>query len=130
VHQVQGGGPEGRSEDVDVSLKDLTYRACSGEEQFLSYEGEDGTLVGFLRLRLSENAQVRELHVYGPMTPLGKKGGWQHRGFGSRLLAEAEEISMARGYDSVIVTSGIGARPYYRRHDYELREPYMVKHLC
>jgi len=123
-------GLRGVTEDVDVSLTDLTYRACGGEERFLSYESEDGTLAGFLRLRLSENAHVRELHVYGPMTPLGKKGGWQHRGFGSRLLAEAEEISLDRGYDSVIVTSGIGARPYYRRHGYELIGPYMVKHLC
>jgi elongator complex protein 3 len=123
-------GLRGVPEGVDVSLMDLAYRACSGEERFLSYEGEDGTLAGFLRLRLSENARVRELHVYGPMTPLGKRGGWQHRGFGSRLLAEAEEIARDRGYDSLKVTSGIGARPYYRRHGYDLIEPYMVKHLC
>jgi elongator complex protein 3 len=80
-----------------------------------------------LRLRLKEEARVRELHVYGPMTPLGERGGWQHRGLGSSLLAEAEEISLGAGYDSLIITSGIGARPYYRRHGYELREPYMVK---
>lgn len=123
-------GLRGVPEDTEVSLRDITYRACGGEERFLSYESENRTLAGFLRLRLSENAHVRELHVYGPMTPLGKKGGWQHRGFGSKLLAEAEEICLDRGYDSVIVTSGIGARPYYRRHGYELREPYMVKHLC
>ncbi len=123
-------GLRGVSEDAEVSLKDLAYRACNGKERFLSYEGEDGTLAGFLRLRLSEKARVRELHVYGPMTPLGKRGGWQHRGFGSRLLAEAEEIAVDRGYDSLEVTSGIGARPYYRRHGYELLEPYMVKHLC
>jgi elongator complex protein 3 len=122
-------GLRGVSEDVDVALKDLSYRACGGEEQFLSFEGEDGTLAGFLRLRLSERARVRELHVYGPMTPLGKRGGWQHRGFGSKLLAEAEKIAGDRGYDSLEVTSGIGARPYYRRHGYELLEPYMIKRL-
>jgi elongator complex protein 3 len=118
------------SEDADVSLKDLAYRACGGEERFLSLEGEDGTLAGFLRMRLSEIARVRELHVYGPMTPLGKRGGWQHRGHGSGLLAEAEEIARDAGYDYLEVTSGIGARPYYRRHGYDLIEPYMVKHLC
>ena len=122
-------GLRGVPEDVEVSLKDLSYRACGGEERFLSYEGEDGTLAGFLRLRLSEKARVRELHVYGPMTPLGKKGGWQHRGFGSKLLAEAEKIALERGYDSIEVTSGIGARPYYRRHGYELSEAYMIKRL-
>ncbi len=122
-------GLRGVLEDADVSFRELSYRACGGEERFLSYEGDDGTLAAFLRLRLSENARVRELHVYGPMTPLGKRGGWQHRGFGSRLLARAEEISQVAGYDSLKVTSGIGARPYYRRHGYELRDPYMVKDL-
>ncbi len=123
-------GLRGVSEDADVSLKDLAYRACGGEERFLSYESEDGTMAGFLRLRLSEKARVRELHVYGPMTPLGKRGGWQHRGYGSGLLAKAEEISRDRGYDSLEVTSGIGARPYYRLHGYDLIGAYMVKHLC
>jgi elongator complex protein 3 len=122
-------GLRGVPEGAEVGLKDLSYRACGGEERFLSFEGEDGTLAGFLRLRLSEKARVRELHVYGPMVPLGKKGGWQHRGFGSKLLAEAEKIAQGRGYDSIEVTSGIGARPYYRRHGYELLEPYMIKRL-
>ncbi len=122
-------GLRGVSEDADVSFKDLSYRACGGEERFLSFEGEDGTLAGFLRLRLSERARVRELHVYGPMTPLGKRGGWQHRGLGSKLLAEAEKIAVEMGYGSLEVTSGIGARPYYRRHGYELFLPYMVKSL-
>ncbi len=122
-------GLRGVSEDAEVFQRDLSYRACGGEERFLSYEGDDGTLAAFLRLRLSEDARVRELHVYGPMTPLGKRGGWQHRGFGSRLLARAEEISLEAGYDSLKVTSGIGARPYYRRHGCELLDPYMVKDL-
>lgn len=122
-------GLRGISEGAEVSLRKIAYRACGGEERFLSYEGEDDTLTGFLRLRLSEKARVRELHVYGPMTPLGKRGGWQHRGLGSRLLAEAEEIALEKGYDSLEVTSGIGARPYYRRHGYHLAEPYMAKHL-
>ncbi len=120
-------GLRGVSEETEVSEKELVYRACEGEERFLSYETDDGTLAAFLRLRLKEEARVRELHVYGPMTPLGERGGWQHRGLGSSLLAEAEEISLGAGYDSLIITSGIGARPYYRRHGYELREPYMVK---
>ncbi len=122
-------GLRGVSEEAEVFLRDLSYWACGGEERFLSFEGDDGTLAGFLRLRLSEGASVRELHVYGPMTPLGKRGGWQHRGIGSTLLTEAEEISSDRGYESLRVTSGIGVRPYYRRHGYELRVPYMVKDL-
>lgn len=122
-------GLRGVPEDFEVSFKEFKYKACSGEERFLSYEGEDGTLAGFLRLRLSRKARVRELHVYGPMIPLGEKGGWQHRGFGSKLLSKAEEMAREAGYDSISVTSGIGARPYYRRHGYELAGPYMVKRL-
>lgn len=120
-------GLRGVCEETEVSLRDLSYQACGGEERFLSYEADDGTLAAFLRLRLKEEARVRELHVYGPLTPLGERGGWQHRGLGSSLLAEAEEISMAAGYDSLAVTSGIGARPYYRRQGYDMRKPYMVK---
>ncbi|MDF0592062.1 tRNA uridine(34) 5-carboxymethylaminomethyl modification radical SAM/GNAT enzyme Elp3 [Methanotrichaceae archaeon M04Ac] len=122
-------GLRGVCEETEVSIRDLSYQACGGEERFLSYETDDGTLAAFLRLRLKEEARVRELHVYGPMTPLGERGGWQHRGLGSSLLAEAEEISLGAGYDSLYVTSGIGARPYYRRHGYRLAEPYMVKGL-
>ena len=122
-------GLRGVCEETEVSKKELAYRACGGEERFLSYEADDGTLAAFLRLRLKVEACVRELHVYGPMTPLGERGGWQHRGLGSSLLAEAEEISLEAGYDSLYVTSGIGARPYYRRHGYRLAEPYMVKGL-
>ncbi|MEA2046577.1 MAG: tRNA uridine(34) 5-carboxymethylaminomethyl modification radical SAM/GNAT enzyme Elp3 [Euryarchaeota archaeon] len=114
-------------EDMEVSFGDLVYRACGGTEHFLSYEGEDGTLAGFLRLRLGEEARVRELHVYGPMMPLGKKGGWQHRGIGSKLLAAAEDMARDAGYGTLLVTSGIGARPYYRRRGYVLAEPYMTK---
>jgi len=115
--------------EIKVSFTDIRYRACGGEERFLSYEGKDGTLAGFLRLRLSKAARVRELHIYGPMMPLGKKGGWQHRGFGAKLLAKAEEMALDAGYSELAVTSGIGARPYYRRHGYQLEGPYMSKNL-
>jgi elongator complex protein 3 len=63
------------------------------------------------------------------MVPLGEKGSWQHRGYGSNLLAAAEDISREEGYDHLAVTSGIGARPYYRQHGYDLEGPYMVKRL-
>jgi elongator complex protein 3 len=123
-------GLRGVCEDTEVSEREMIYRACGGEERFLSYEADDGTLAAFLRLRLKVTARVRELHVYGPLTPLGERGGWQHRGLGSALLAEAEEISLEAGYDTLFVTSGLGARPYYRRHGYILQEPYMVKGLA
>lgn len=116
---------------LDVSLKDEAYRAAGAMEHFLSFEGQDGTLVGFLRLRLSAEARVRELHVYGPMLPIGsREDGWQHRGYGERLLSAAEELAFDAGYGLLQITSGIGARGYYRRFGYERKGPYMVKNMA
>ncbi len=116
--------------DADVDLRHESYVACEGEEHFLSFETEDETLVGFLRLRLGEAARVRELHVYGPLVPIGtRKEGWQHRGYGSKLLEAAEAMALEKGYRSIEITSGIGARGYYKRLGYDLRGPYMVKAL-
>ncbi len=114
--------------DLDVSLKHETYQAAGAAEHFLSFEGRDGTLVGFLRLRLSAEARVRELHVYGPMLPIGSRmEGWQHRGYGEKLIAAAEDLAALEGYGLLQITSGIGARGYYRRFGYEQKGPYMAK---
>jgi elongator complex protein 3 len=117
------------SERDDLELRDRRYNACGAEEHFLSYESGDDTLVGFLRLRLGEAARVRELHIYGPLVPLGRRGGWQHRGYGTTLLKAAEELAIAAGYSAIEVTSGIGARGYYDRLGYSQRGPYMSKNL-
>jgi elongator complex protein 3 len=107
-----------------------SYVASGGIEHFLSFESEDDVLVGFLRLRLGSSARVRELHIYGPMVPIGsRKDGWQHRGYGARLMEEAERLTLEAGYPLIEVTSGIGARGYYRRREYDLCPPYMVKRL-
>jgi len=114
--------------EARVELRHEAYQACGAEEHFLSFAGPDDTLIGFLRLRLGAAARVRELHVYGPMLPIGsRKEGWQHRGFGERLVEEAEAMASEAGYRRLEITSGIGARGYYRRRGYELEEPYMVK---
>ena len=116
--------------DVDVSLKHEVYEACGGEEHFLSFESIDDTLIGFLRLRLGLAARVRELHVYGPLVPIGtKKNGWQHRGYGAKLLEAAEVEALEKGYEKLEITSGIGARGYYRRLGYDLSGHYMAKIL-
>jgi elongator complex protein 3 len=56
---------------------------------------------------------------------------WQHRGWGERLLHEAERISREE-FDArrIIVLAGVGTRNYYRRFGYEREGPYMVKELC
>ena len=115
------------------------YKASGGIEYFISFEIPDyDALVGFLRLRFPfkpfilaiENAAlIRELHVYGRAVPLGSRGeAFQHRGFGERLLREAEEIAKEK-YDEIAVISGVGVREYYRRFGYRKRFEYMVKRI-
>ncbi len=116
--------------DIEVVSRHEVYEACRGEEHFLSFESEDDTLIGFLRLRLGSVARVRELHIYGPLVPIGtRKEGWQHRGYGKKLVASAETLAVNKGYKSLEITSGIGARGYYRRLGYELSGHYMAKML-
>jgi elongator complex protein 3 len=124
----------------EISLKRADYSASNGQEIFLSCEGE-GSLIGFLRLRLDnpQTARIRELHVYGSMVPIDEEndtqsasygsGGWQHTGIGKKLMAEAERIAKEHGKASITVTSGIGAREYYRKLGYSFESPYMAKNL-
>jgi elongator complex protein 3 len=74
---------------------------------------------------------VRELHVYGQMTPVGVEPDGstsQHRGFGRLLMEEAERVVFEEhGLDKVAVISGVGVRNYYRRLGYRLDGPYMCK---
>jgi elongator complex protein 3 len=121
-------------------LTEIRYEAVGGREHFLSIISGD-SLVGFARLRTGGDrwmeetknaALLRELHVYGSVVPLGSQPApdqRQHRKAGRDLLAAAEERAAAEGYREIAVMSGIGVRPYYRRHGYERRGPYMVKEL-
>lgn len=136
------------SEGANINPDNITplkevYKATDGKEFFLSYEDpENNILIGFLRLRLpskkahrkeinQETALVRELHVYGPMLPLGEpgKGIGQHSGYGEKLLSWAEELAIENGKEKILITSGIGVRDYYRRLGYEKEGPYMAKIL-
>ncbi|MET1123788.1 MAG: tRNA uridine(34) 5-carboxymethylaminomethyl modification radical SAM/GNAT enzyme Elp3 [Archaeoglobaceae archaeon] len=127
------------SEYSKAELVIRDYRASGGREFFISFEIPDrDALVGFVRLRfprepfvreLKDCALIRELHVYGRAVDVGKRGEtFQHRGFGERLLREAEEIAKSE-FDKVAVISGVGVRPYYRRLGYRKRGHYMVKKL-
>lgn len=130
----------------DVKLIINKYKASEGDELFLSYEDtKNDVLIGLLRLRYpSEKAHrpetkikksmlVRELHIYGPMVQVGSKASgnqWQHRGWGERLMNEAERISK-EDFDAhkIIVLAGIGTRNYYKRFGYEYDGPYMIKNI-
>lgn len=122
-----------------IEMRFFEYDASMGKEFFISFEDfEKGILIGYIRLRISDNsfikdlkdcALVRELHVYGQETALGKRENekWQHRGYGMLLLKKAENISVKLGYGKIAVTSGIGAREYYRKLGYKLKGAHMIK---
>jgi elongator complex protein 3 len=114
-------------------LTRMDYETRGGREVYLSYEDENETLFGLLRLRIRETkAVVRELHIFGPEVPLGAKieRTAQHQGLGERLLREAEGIARREfNADRLSVLSGIGAREYYRSLGYGLEGTYMVKKL-
>uniref|UniRef100_A0A6C0E8Q7 tRNA carboxymethyluridine synthase n=1 Tax=viral metagenome TaxID=1070528 RepID=A0A6C0E8Q7_9ZZZZ len=80
---------------------------------------------------LRNTAMIRELHVYGKVTPVGaeKKTGVQHYGFGKRMMAEAERIAVEAGYTRISVISGIGVREFYQKLGYVERDSYMMKNI-
>ncbi|WNY26818.1 tRNA uridine(34) 5-carboxymethylaminomethyl modification radical SAM/GNAT enzyme Elp3 [Methanolapillus ohkumae] len=132
----------------NIELLDEKYEACGGMEHFISFEDLTAdVLIGFIRLRfpksphrpeLKNAALIRELHVYGSLTPVGEnandqllksKKAWQHRGYGRELLQSAEDTAKDAGYSKISVISGIGVREYYRKYGYVFDGTYMTKKL-
>ncbi|MEM3439956.1 MAG: tRNA uridine(34) 5-carboxymethylaminomethyl modification radical SAM/GNAT enzyme Elp3 [Candidatus Bathyarchaeia archaeon] len=138
---LRGIGADPGSAEISI----LEYEASGGMEIFISAElPKEDALIGCLRLRIpSERAHraeiasrrsaiIRELHVYGPALPVGGRGGgaWQHRGFGGRLVAEAERIASEEfDAEKILVTSALGTKAYYKRLGYDYDGPYMAKEL-
>jgi elongator complex protein 3 len=134
---------EPRDQEVDwnnVQLKVIEYEASKGKEFFVSYEDvTHNFILGFVRLRFPSQclrkeitkatAFVRELHVYGSSTALGKEGNVQHKGLGRKLMKKAEEIAMQHNKDKMLVISGIGVKEYYKKLGYEKEGVYMSKIL-
>ncbi len=128
--------------EENVRLSTLRYEASEGIEYFISYEDiVTDSLIGFIRLRLpsqllrkelEDAVIVRELHVYGKMSPvnLRREDSWQHRGYGSRLLAKAEELASTElDAKKIVVISGIGVREYYYKRGYIRDGPYVSKSI-
>nr|CAG4645391.1 EOG090X02DF [Lynceus sp. MCZ IZ 141354] len=128
----------------EVELIRRDYAANGGWETFLSYEDpEQDILIGLLRLRkcspesfrpeLKDGVSiVRELHVYGSVVPVSARDPrkFQHQGFGTLLMEEAERIAREEhGSHKISVISGVGTRNYYRKLGYSLDGPYMSKNL-
>jgi elongator complex protein 3 len=121
------------------------YDAAGGKEVLLTFEDENSTLFGLLRLRIQtvavpvpgpalsgNQAVIRELHVFGPEVPLAEQNreAAQHKGLGRALLHEAENIARNEfGAGRLAILSGTGAMEYYRAEGYHLLGQYMVKEL-
>ncbi len=134
-----------KSNPGKIELLTKRYEASEGKEIFLSMEDVDNDLlIGYLRLRVPSNKAhrkeikshpctiVREVHVYGPLVAVGKHSpkAWQHRGYGSMLLAEAERITQEEfGFDKILVISALGTKQYYKRFRYVNDGVYVSKKL-
>jgi elongator complex protein 3 len=112
----------------------MDYMASGGREIFLSFEDENETLFGLLRMRIQSKpvallgqetvgnlALIRELHIYGP----------EHKGLGKALIRKAERIAAEEFQaQQMVVLSGVGAKEYYRSEfGYGSQGDYMVKAL-
>jgi elongator complex protein 3 len=129
----------------NISISSITYEASEGKEIFISAEDqENDILIGYLRLRIPSikahrpeinkvpSAIVRELHVYGPLVPVGKRssGAWQHKGYGTVLLKEAERIAKEEyQVEKLLIISALGTKKYYMRFGYRHDGPYVSKIL-
>ena len=114
------------------------------EEHFISFVTPDDKLAGFLRLSLPNAdapqigmadldgaAIIREVHVYGQSLEVGaeKHGSAQHAGLGTRLLEEAEQAALTRGFGRIAVISAVGTRKYYLDRGFSRGELYLVKEI-
>ena len=134
-----------RIDEDSIEMLVTRYEASDGLETFISAEEtKNDILIGYARLRLpSEKAHrkevktkacsiVRELHIYGSLVPIGKHSNeaWQHKGFGSRLMAKAESITRKEyGLKKILVISALGTKQYYRKLGYRPDGVYMSKTL-
>jgi len=119
------------------------YMASDGKEIFLSFENENKTkLFSLLRLRIPNNtapvlpvlrdaALVREIHTYGRQTGIGREAvAAQHMGLGKRLIREAERTAKKESnVKKIAAIAGVGARAYWKKNGYKLRDTYMIKNL-
>jgi ELP3 family radical SAM enzyme/protein acetyltransferase len=132
---------DNKVDDSKVEMKKLYYRSSKGDEYFISFETEE-YLIGFIRLRINNSpaelldvlkdaALIRELHVYSNVSCVGEKNemSMQHKGYGRRLVEEAERIAIHNNMNKIAIISGTGVRNYYRKLGYTLQDTYMVKTL-
>ena len=130
---------EVKTQSIDITTTKIItrkYEASKGTEYFISKEGPDSVLLGFVRLRITDHvatevfpelegcALVRELHVYGVLQSVnGGKGtrdaAVQHKGIGKELMMEAERIARYHNRSRLVVIAGEGTRGYYAKLGYK-----------
>ncbi len=135
-------GRRGWSGESEVTVTE--YEGSKGREFFIAAEDPaNDSLIAFCRMRFpseqlrpeitSATAIIRELHVYASAVAIGdapdSNTKLQHRGFGRKLMAAAEEIAKKSGMCKMLVISGVGTREYYRKLGYGYDGPYMGKRL-
>ena len=128
--------------EEDIQLMREEYDASDGKEIFLSYEDvKNDVLISLLRLRIpskpfrreitNKTALLRELHTYGQELDLGisDKEAWQHKGYGKRLVKEAEKIAKEYGMEKMIVIAGVGVKEYFYSLGFKEDGAYVSKKL-
>ena len=135
--------PEAMTKEDSLRYNEHRYRASGGDEVFGSYEfARSGVIAAFVRMRapsagahrpeMRRAAVVRELRVYGRTVRVGHRQSlaWQHRGLGADLMQRMEKQA-AEEYNAktLLVTSAVGTRNYYRKLSYERVGPYMGRPL-
>lgn len=132
-----------RLDESRLTLNDLGYQAAGAYEHFLSFDTAEDRLAGFLRLSLPEGNSnfitpelegagiIREVHVFGQSLGVGaeQSGAAQHIGLGSRLIEEAERLTLEAGFQKLAVIAAVGTREYYSARGFKQGELYMVKEL-
>ncbi len=129
-----------------VLLNRTTYEGSGGTDIFLSFEDSlQDILVGYVRVRIpsatahrpeiggQDTAIIRELHVFGQTVPVGGRveAAFQHKGFGSQLLKEAERVALEEyGRRKMVVISALGTKAYYARFGYGNDGPYVSRPMA
>lgn len=125
----------------NLAMVKTKYETNSTNEYFIEYVNDKDEIFGFLRLslpkissfisELDNCAIIREIHIYGQSTEVGKKDpkNSQHQGLGKNLIKEAENLAVQYGFHKLAVISAIGTRDYYKKNGFELNNLYQVKNL-
>lgn len=127
----------------DIKFTKTKVPATPGAFEYFIQATVNQSLLGFIRVRINPQAKrkafpvlcgnvaiIRELHVYGAASSVGKKdSNVQHYGIGKTLLGMAEDISIEHNCEKIAVISGVGVREYYAKNGYKLMDTYMTKLL-